>query len=409
MIDVIRLPLWLGVALLLLGNGLLGTLLGVRAGIEGFATITFGIIMSAYFVGYLAGSRLGPRFIYRVGHIRTYAALAAIASAAVGLHAIFVTPFAWILLRALTGLCFVGLFIVMESWLNASATNRNRGHLLSIYMIINLGGLAAGQQLLNLFEPAEFQLFILSSMLISVSLVPIALTDRIAPTVPASGRLSMRALLRISPLGIIGCLAIGMSNGAFWGLAPVFAHAIGLSVAQIATFMSFVILGGIAAQWPVGRLSDCLDRRLVIAIACILCATLSVAIFVGSKQSELLIFSFGFLFGGGALTLYSLFVAHIDDHMEHTDLVEASGALSGAFGLGAIFGPALASLVMTVIGAEGLFLYIAMVMVCLGAFAVYRILTSPPVPTRKKAKFVAVPETTPIVHQLDPRVARSEN
>lgn len=405
--DEVWTPLWLGVVLLLLGSGLLGTLLGVRAGIEGFTTVTVGIIMSAYFVGYLAGSRIGPRFIHRVGHIRTYAAFAAIAAAAAGLHAIFVSPFTWIVLRALTGVCLAGLYIVMESWINASASNRNRGHLLSIYMIVNLSGLALGQQLLNLFEPAGFQLFMLSSLLISLSLVPFALTNRTAPKVPASGRLGMRALLRISPLGIIGCFAVGMSNGAFWGMAPIFAHAIGLSVADIAIFMSVVILGGIAGQWPVGQLSDMLDRRIVIVIGSVFCAILSAAIYLCSRQSELVLFSLGFLFGGFALTLYSLCVAHTDDTMERTDLVEASGALLGAFGLGAIFGPAASSLVMTAIGAEGLFLYIAAVTVCLGGFSLYRILTHAPVPTRQKNKFVAVPETTPIVHQLDPRVVRS--
>ncbi|MEH6830016.1 MAG: MFS transporter [Sulfitobacter sp.] len=405
--DEVWTPLWLGVALLLLGSGLLGTLLGVRAGVEGFTTATVGIIMSAYFLGYLAGSRIGPMFIHRVGHIRTYAALAAIAAAAAGLHAIFVSPFTWIVLRALTGVCLAGLYIVMESWINASATNRNRGHLLSIYMIVNLGGLALGQQLLNLFEPAGFQLFMLSSLLISLSLVPFALTNRTAPKVPASARLGMRALLHISPLGIIGCFAVGMSNGAFWGMAPVFAQAVGLSVADIAIFMSVVILGGIAGQWPIGRLSDRLDRRLVIAVTCILCATLSGAIFVWSRQSELVLFCLGFLFGGFALTLYSLCVAHTDDHMDQTDLVDASGALLGAFGLGAILGPAVSSLVMTAIGPEGLFLYIAVVTVCLGGFALYRILTHEPTPTKQKNKFVAVPETTPIVHELDPRVDRS--
>lgn len=407
--DAIRTPLWVGVAMLLLGNGLLGTLLGVRAGIEGFAIATVGIIMSAYYVGYLAGSRVGPKFIHRVGHIRTFAALAAIASATASLHAISATPVVWIVLRALTGLCFAGLYIVLESWINASATNRNRGHLLSIYMIVSLGGLAVGQQLLNVFNPAGFELFIVSSLLISISMVPFALTDRTAPRVTASGRLGMRALFRISPLGIIGCFAIGMSNGAFWGMAPVFAHSIGLSVAEIAIFMTSVILGGIAGQWPIGRLSDFLDRRRVIAMACILYATLSVGIFLWARQSELLLISLGFLFGSCALTLYSLCVAHTNDLMDETDLVEASGALLGAFGIGAILGPSTASVVMTAIGPEGLFLFIAIVSACLGVFAVQRVLTRAAVPKEGKDKFVVVPETTSVVHNLDPRVERVEN
>lgn len=407
--KAIRTPLWFGVVALLIGNGLLGTLLGVRAGIEGFPTVTVGIIMSAYYFGFLIGSRVGPKFIRRVGHIRTFAALAAIASATASLHVIFLTPFTWIALRALTGFCFAGLFMVMESWINASATNQNRGQLLSIYMIISLVGLALGQQFLNVFSPAGFELFISSSLLISLSLVPFALTNRTAPRVPASNRLGMRELFRISPLGIIGCFATGLGNGAFWGLAAVFAHAVGLSISHIAIFMSSVILGGIVGQWPIGRLSDFQDRRRVIAMVCLFCATLSLAIFLWSDHSELLLFLLGFLFGGFTLTLYSLCVAHTNDLMEEADLIEAGSALLSAFGIGAILGPIVASLIMIAIGPEGLFLYIAIVSACLSIFAFQRVLTRPPISTPKKDKFVAVPETTVVVHHLDPRVARDKN
>src|SRR5690606_7672527 len=223
---VLRSSLMVGVAILLLGNGLIGSLLGVRAGIEAFPTVAVGIIMSCYYLGYIGGAHLGPAFISRVGHIRTFAALAAIAATTAGLHAMFVHPVTWGVLRLITGLCFAGLYVVLESWINGRSTNATRGLLLSVYMFVSYAGLALGQQLLNLYDPAGFELFILSSTLISLSLVPFALTRRAAPEVPAMAGLDLRRVYEISPLGIIGCFAVGVGNGAFWGLGPLFAQGI---------------------------------------------------------------------------------------------------------------------------------------------------------------------------------------
>lgn len=403
LLVVLRSPLMLGVLLLLLGNGLLGTLLGVRAGIEAFPTVAIGLIMSAYYLGYIGGARLAPRFIRRVGHIRTFAALAAIAATMVGLHALFVEPVAWGLFRAVTGLCFAGLFVVMESWINGRATNSTRGLLLSAYMLVNLGGLALGQQLLNLYPPAGFQLFTLGSVLISLSLVPFTLTTRVAPQVPLTGGLDLRQLYLISPLGIVGCFATGVSNGAFWGLGPLFAQGIGLSVAEISIFMSAVIVGGMIMQVPLGRLSDRLDRRKLILFSCLSNTLLGLAIFTLGGRSELLLVALAFLFGGFTLTLYSLCVAHTNDFMKECDLVEASGALLFAFGVGALLGPFVGSLLMTAIGPQGLFLHIALASAALAGFALYRMGQRPPVPKEDQEQFVAVPETTPMVHKLDPR------
>jgi MFS family permease len=394
----------LGVAMLLLGNGLIGTLLGVRAGIEAFPTVAVGIIMSAYYLGYIAGSRLGPAFIHRVGHIRTFAALAAIAATMAGLHAMFVGPTAWFGFRLITGLCFAGLYVVMESWINAASTNATRGLVLSVYMLVSLGGLAFGQQLLNLYSPAGFELFILSSALISLSLVPFVLTTRVAPEVPATAGFDLRRMYAISPLGIVGCFGTGLTNGAFWGLGPLFAQGIGLSVAGISIFMSAVIFGGVALQLPLGRLSDRVDRRKLIMAACVSNALLGAAIFAGAYRSDLLLFGLAFVFGGFALTLYSLCVAHTNDFMEEADLVEASGALLLAYGVGALLGPFLGSLLMVAIGPQGLFLYVAIASAALAVFALHRMRRRPPMPKEQQETFVAVPETTPVVHQLDPRV-----
>jgi MFS family permease len=406
--TMLRSSLMLGVAMLLLGNGLIGTLLGVRAGIEAFPTVAVGIIMSAYYLGYIAGARLGPAFIHRVGHIRTFAALAAIAATMSGLHAMLVAPAAWFGFRLITGLCFAGLYVVMESWINAASTNATRGFVLSVYMLVSLGGLAFGQQLLNLYSPAGFELFILSSALISLSLVPFALTTRVAPEVPPTAGLDIRRLYQISPLGIVGCFAAGVTNGAFWGLGPLFAQGIGLSVAGISIFMSAVIFGGMALQLPLGRLSDRFDRRKLILVACLSNALLGVAILAWGDRSELLLFALAFAFGGFAMTLYSLCVAHTNDFMKETDLVEASGALLLAFGVGALLGPLLGSLFMVAIGPQGLFLHIAIAAAALAGFALYRTRQRAPMPKEERDAFVAVPETTPVVHQLDPRVPGAE-
>jgi MFS family permease len=406
---MLRSPLMAGVAMLLLGNGLIGTLLGVRAGIEGFPTVAVGVIMAAYYLGYIAGSRLGPAFIHRVGHIRTFAALAAIAATMAALHAMFVHPVPWAGFRLITGLCFAGLYVVMESWINGRSSNATRGLILSVYMFVSLGGLALGQQLLNLYSPAGFELFTLSSVLISLALVPFALTTRVAPEVPATAGLDLRRLYAVSPLGIVGCFAVGVTNGAFWGLGPLFAQGIGLSVAGISIFMSAVIFGGMALQLPLGRLSDRFDRRKLIIAACLSSTLLGLAIFVWGARSEPLLFALAFAFGGFALTLYSLCVAHTNDFMKESDLVEASGALLLAFGLGALLGPLLASLLMTAIGPEGLFLHITIASAALAGFAVHRTRRRAPVPKAEQEQFVAVPETTSVVHQLDPRVPMDED
>ncbi|HLT02118.1 MAG TPA: MFS transporter [Geminicoccaceae bacterium] len=408
MATVLRSSLMVGVAILLLGNGLIGTLLGVRAGIEAFPTVAVGIIMSCYYVGYIGGAHLGPAFISRVGHIRTFAALAAIAATTAGLHAMFVHPVTWGVLRLITGLCFAGLYVVLESWINGRSTNSTRGLLLSVYMFVSYAGLALGQQLLNLYDPAGFELFILSSTLISLSLVPFALTRRAAPEVPAMAGLDLRRVYEISPLGIIGCFAVGVGNGAFWGLGPLFAQGIGLPVAGISIFMSAVIVGGMLMQVPLGRLSDRLDRRKLIITACLANTLLGIAISAFGARSELLLFALAFAYGGFALTLYSLCVAHTNDFMKEADLVAASGALLLAFGVGALLGPVLGSLFMTALGPQGLFVHIAFASAALAGFGIYRMRRRATVPKEEQDSFVAVPETTTVVHQLDPRVPREE-
>jgi MFS family permease len=255
--------------------------------------------------------------------------------------------------------------------------------------------------MLNLFSPKGYELFIFASIALSLSLVPIALTKSVAPNVPPSARVHLRGLLAISPLGVVGCFAVGLANGAFWGMAPVFGREIGLSVSHISFFMSAVILGGLVMQVPIGRLSDRFDRRKILVISCCLNALSAVAIFFFCRGTEGVLLLLGFIFGGFALTLYSLCVAHTDDFLEKDDLVEASSILLFAFGMGALFGPTFASFSMAALGPEGLFLHIAAVSVGLAIYAIVHVFMIPP--TQRQEKFVMVPETTPGVHQLDPR------
>lgn len=348
-----------GIAFLLLGNGLQGTLIGVRAQIEGFSTSMTGFLMSGYFIGHILGALYVPRLVGIAGHIRVFSALASLASAAALLHIVWIDPYFWALLRGITGACLAGLYLVTESWLNGRADNQNRGKLFSLYMVINLASVGLGQQLMNLADPAGFHLFVLGSVLFSVAVIPVALTRAPAPELKETLRMKIKTLWAISPVGTTGAFTAGLTNGAFWGMGPVFAYQSGLTTAQLAGFMSAVVFGGMALQWPLGWLSDRTDRRNVIAlIAAGLAATGVVMGMTGAAALWLLLLA-AFLFGGFLLTLGALCNAHINDHVDAKDFVPASGTILLVSGLGAVAGPYLAALVMEAFGTAALFYGIA--------------------------------------------------
>lgn len=394
--------LLLSVAILLVGNGLQGTLIGVRAGIEQFAASELGVVAAFYYLGFSVGCLTGSWFINRVGHIRTFAVLASIASASALVHTIYVTPLSWALLRAVTGLCLAGLYMVIESWLNGRVDNRQRGALLAVYMIVNYGGSAAGQQLLRIADPGSFELFVVSSVLISLALVPVALTTSVAPAPVVTGRLNLVKLYRLSPLGTLTTFGAGLANAAFWGLAPLYALEVGLDTGGIATFMSVIILGGIGLQWPVGRLSDRFDRRRVIAVATLALALVSVALFIVGSGDWTILLAGGFVFGGFSLTLYSLAVAHTNDHTGDLDLVQVSAGLLLMFGAGSVIGPILGGYAMHLWGPGALFAYVAAVSFAMTLYALWRMLRREPVPLDDQTSFVAVPPTAGAA-ALDPR------
>lgn len=385
--------LFVGLGMLMMGNGLQNSLLGIRAGQEAFATEATGLIMACYYVGLLAGAVVTPKVVGNVGHVRTFAALASTASTAALVHAVFVDPWAWGAMRMVTGFCYAGLYVVAESWLNDRATNETRGTLLSVYMVVVLGGLAASQFLLNLADPGSFVLFVLASVLVSMALVPIAVSVVPTPDFTAPEPLGLRALYRTSPLGTIGALGTGTANGALFAMAAVYAGSIGLTVSQIAIFVSANIVGGMAFQWPIGRLSDKLDRRRVLTAVTFAASLAALAAAMVSRGEPVALYAMMFLLGGMSFPMYSLCIAHTNDYLTPKQMVSASGSLMMVGGAGAIFGPIIVSLLMRNMGSDGFFVCVAAVHFAIGLFALYRMARRAPLPLAEQSASVPVAST----------------
>ncbi|MEE8444804.1 MAG: MFS transporter [Alphaproteobacteria bacterium] len=395
--------LLLGIALIMLGNGLQGTLLGIRATLEGFSTGVTGLVMTGYFAGFLLGSTLAPKIVGQVGHIRVFAALASLASASALIYAIFVDPWVWGAMRLITGFSYAGLYVVAESWLNDRATNETRGQILSIYMIITLGGMAAGQFLLNVADPGGFGLFVLISVLVSVALVPISLTAAPAPAFDAPLPVGLRQLYRISPLGLIGIGGVGLAQGMVFGMGAVYARGAGLSIAETSLFMGLILLGGVALQWPIGWLSDIIDRRRVITAVTFAAAALAVVAAAVPDMPLPGLLVVACLFGGMNLPMYSLCNAHTNDFLEPAQVVGASSALVLVSGVGATFGPMLAAASITRLGPGGFFWMLGAVHAMIGLFALYRMVRRSAVPLEEQGVFVAIPaRASPMAAALNP-------
>ena len=390
--------LLLGIALIMLGNGLQNTLLGVRATLEGFGTAVTGLVMTAYFVGFLAGSVIVPRLLANVGHVRVFAALASLASGAALVHTVFVTPPTWGLVRVVTGFCFAGLYVVAESWINEAATNKTRGQLLSVYMIMVLGGTGSGQLLMNLSDPLSFELFVLVSVLISFALIPITLSVGRAPPFEAPESIGVRALFRASPLGVAGAFLIGIAHSALYAMGPVFATEIGLDIERIALFIAVALFGGLVLQWPIGWLSDRFDRRrVIVAVAWVAAGASSVGGAGGTGSYTLLIAATAVL-GGMSMPLYSLCGAHTNDHLTPRQIVAASATLVLVGGFGLTLGPLLAAALMQLAGPPGMFWLLTLVHGGIGAYGLYRMMRREPVPLDEQRSYDPVSlRTSPIV------------
>ena len=390
--------LLLGIALIMLGNGLQSTLLGVRATLEGFGTAITGLVMTAYFVGFVSGSVIVPRLLANVGHVRVFAALASLASGAALVHTVFVTPLSWGLIRVATGFCFAGLYVVAESWINEAATNKTRGQLLSVYMIMVLGGTGSGQLLMNLSDPRSFELFVLVSVLISFALIPITLSVGRAPPFEAPEPIGIRALFRASPLGVTGAFLIGIAHSALYAMGPVFATEIGLDVERIALFIAVALFGGLVLQWPIGWLSDRFDRRRVIVAIAWTAATASIVAGVGGIDSYTVLIAATALLGGMSMPLYSLCGAHINDHLTPRQIVAASATLVLVGGIGLTMGPLLATVLMQAAGPQGIFWLLTLMHACIGAYGLFRMMRREPVPLDEQRTYDPVSfRTSPIV------------
>lgn len=395
--------LLLSAALLLMGNGLQGTLLPVRANLEDFAVPEIGLIGTAYFVGFGAGCYYGGRIVRRAGHIRAFAAMASLASAIALVHALFPTPVLWWVLRGVTGFCFAVLYVVIESWLNEQSTNETRGQILSIYNAINLTVITIGQMMLILSDPREFPLFAMASVLISLAVIPLAMTTA-APPAPVLGvQIKLRSLYALSPVGCVGVLIVGLVNGAFWALAPVFAQERGFGVVGIAVFMSAAVLGGAIAQWPLGRLSDRRDRRHIIVAVSIAGAIGSVAAALAISLPPGAIFVAIIVFGAMAFPLYSLCLAHMNDFVPQDEFVSTASAMLLLYAGGAALGAIPASLLMSQMGPLGLFVATAVGHAVLAIFTLTRMRVRPAPAEQEKERFVGVPRTSPTLYALDPR------
>jgi MFS family permease len=370
------LSLWtllISVAMLCLGHGLSGSLISVQANAAEFGTDVTGFVMAGYSAGLLISTFVAPRLIKSVGHVRTFAGLASTVSTVVLLFPLWVDPLFWFVLRVVTGLCVSGMYIVCESWLNTEATNRNRGQVLSIYMIVTYGALGLGQLLLNVTDQSGFVRFILVSCLLSMSLVPLILMPAQAPSVEGARIVSVDEIWRASPLAVIGVIACGLGQSAFFALGAVFGLSKGLPLVYVSFMMALPPLGVIFSQYPIGWLSDRFDRRTIIMLLSVVAAIISAVTLAGGYYlSRLMLISLVTAFGIISLPIYSLVVAHANDHLHKEQVLGASAKLVLLYGVGSMVGPILVGQIMRNIGGEGFLIFMFVVHIGLAGFAFWR-------------------------------------
>ena len=366
-------PLLLGVMLLMVGNGVQSSLLGIRGALEGFSTFQLSVVMSAYYLGFLGGSQLAPEMIRRVGHVRVFAALGSLISAVLVLYPLLLDWTAWSVMRVLIGFSFSVIYVTAESWLNNTASNETRGQALSAYMIVQMLGIIAAQGLLSVGDPVGFGLFIIPSVLVSLAFMPILLAATPAPTFDQIRPMSFRKLFDISPLGCVGMLLTGGIYSAMFGMSSVWGALIGLSIGQIAAFVASLYIGGLILQYPIGWVSDQVDRRvLVLWMAGIGAILMLIATIFSLPFNIVLVIAV--LLGGTINPLYSLLIAHTNDFLGQEDMAAASAGLIFLNGFGAIFGPLITGWLMGLVGPRGFFLFIGVLFAALAGYAAWRML-----------------------------------
>ena len=391
--------LLLGICLLLVGNGLQGTLLGVRGEIEGFSTFEMSIVMSAYFVGFLGGSRMAPKMIRRVGHVRVFAALASFISAVMILYPVLPNMWVWIAGRVIIGFCFSGVYVTAESWLNNAADNTNRGKALSLYMIVQMIGIIAAQGLIQVGDPGGYEAFIIASILVSISFAPILLSISPTPAFDTTKPMTLVELFHISPLGCVGMFLLGGIFSAQFGMSAVYGATIGLTLAELSIFIATFYVGAMLLQYPLGWLSDRMDRRALILFVAAGAGVGGVVGFMFAPQFEMLLVA-AFFIGGLSNPLYSLLIAYTNDYLEHDDMAAASGGLVFINGLGAITGPLIMGWLMedAVLGPRGFFAFIAVLLAALATYAAYRATQRAAIPIEDTGIMTPmVPSASPVV------------
>lgn len=416
--------LFTGFGMIIISHGFQGNLLGIRAVLEDFNYIATGTMMSGYFIGYFIGANVVPNLVSKVGHIRVFAAFASIASLSALVHAIFVDPIVWTLSRFLTGFSMIGIFIIVESWLNDRATNKTRGKVLSLYMLITYLGMSMGNLLLNVSSPKNYEPFIMISLLFSIALVPILLTKRKPPTFKKTSSIKIRELFKISPFGSFSTFCSGFIFSAMLTMLSVYALTMNLSVFEISVLLVGVTLAGALFQWPIGSLSDNYDRRLIIIGCCIFASFFTVmSIFysglsfnnllaeemlrfnyfsVGTGMDKVKLFIFIILLAGMILPLFSLNMALVNDYIPKEKFVAAGGGLNIIFGLGAIGGPLICSILMSLLGPNGFFIHLLFFLLGITLFGIYR-MTRRKYEDNPESTFTPLPkDITPLGIELDP-------
>lgn len=390
----------------MMGNSLFTTLTALRAGIEGYPTWVIGLMTSSYFLGFAVGTLRVGALINRVGHIRSFAAFAAVGAATTLSFLLALNPWAWVLLRLIMGMSIAGCFVVTESWLNNRATNQNRGTLLSIYMVIIYLAGTSGQQSLRLGDPINFEMFLFTSILLALAIVPVALTRATHPDPVRKPQIDLKRLVNVSPTALTGCLIGGLITGSMWGLGPVYAQALNLELNQIAAFMSIFVVGGLLFQLPIGRLSDYFDRRKVLLSVTIAATLPSIILSVGMAINPSLLFLSIGCFGGLVSTIYPLSISYANDYLASEDIMSTSAGFVFVFSTGAVIGPIVVSSVMNFLGSSGLFILNTLALLTLAGCILWRMRIRQWVPLSEKEPFVALPEAPAptIISDLDPRV-----
>ncbi|MGN6465457.1 MAG: MFS transporter [Rhizobiaceae bacterium] len=400
-----------GTAFLLLASGLLSLLLPLRGQAEGFSTAALGLLGTAWAGGFVGGCLYAPKLVRNVGHVRSFGTFAAVGAIIALLTGLFIDPYIWIGLRIFTGFTMAGSFMVIESWLNERATNKNRGTVFGLYMMVTYAAIMAGQMIVAAGDVRSASLFMVTGIFFCLSLIPTAISTQATPTPLKEVSLDIGRLYANSPVSLIGCLLIGIANGAWGTLGAVFGARIGLPTYEIALMMSLVVIAGAVMQLPAGRISDRTDRRFVMAAAAAIAAIIGILIFLFEPRHGGVILVMTACYGALAYILYSLAVAHANDHASSEDFVKVSGGLLLLYGFGTMIGPLLGAALMAYLRPESLFLATALAHASLAGYTVLRIRSRAPVPVDEREAFQTVPAeraTTPQAMHLDPRVDAGE-